>query len=82
LINQTNEFKSGVTTINQETEFENDDLRKNILGFIGGVDLNIMHGVLGLRAGWDVMKNNGDGTNTSPRYKNAWYQATFGIRLY
>lgn len=82
LISQKNEFDNGTTTIDQESEFENDNIRKNILCFLGGVDFNIMHGVLGLRAGWDILKNNGNGTSTTPRYKNAWYQATFGIRLY
>jgi hypothetical protein len=33
--------------------------------------------VIGARAGWDLLNNKGDGTSTTPRYKNMWYQATW-----
>ena len=66
----------------QQTEFENNNVRKNILCVTGGIDINIKHFVLGARAGWDVQDNNGDGTNSDPRYKNVWYQLTVGFRLY
>lgn len=82
LIKQTNVFKSGSTTILQEKEFENDNIRKNILCFTGGVDVNIEHFVVGARAGWDFQNNNGNGVSETPRYKNAWYQLTFGYRIY
>lgn len=44
------------------------------LCFISGLDTNPKHLVIGGRVGWDIQKNNGDGTSTSPRYKNTWYQ--------
>jgi hypothetical protein len=34
-----------------------------------------------LRGSWDLKNNNGDGTSTTPRYKNVWYQATVGYRF-
>lgn len=75
-------FTNSSSTTAQEQEFENDYIRKNVFGFVGGADLNINHFTLGARVNWDVQNNNGDGTATSPRYKNVWYQATIGYRFY
>jgi hypothetical protein len=82
LIKQKDAFANATSSIEQEQEFENANLRKNTLCFIGGFDINLDHMVLGARVGWDVLKNNGDGTSTTPRYKNVWYQATLGYRFY
>jgi hypothetical protein len=82
LINQKDVFANSSTSFQQETEFENDNIRKNTLCFLGGVDLTLKHIVLGARAGWDLQTNNGDGTSSTPRYKNVWYQATIGYRFY
>ncbi len=81
LIHQKDVFSSAINTSAQETEFKNDNIRKNILCGIGGVDFTIKHVVVGLRAGADFQKNNGSGTVTTPRYKNVWYQATIGFRF-
>ncbi|WP_026993814.1 porin family protein [Flectobacillus major] len=82
LIKQKDVFADGTTTVAQETEFSNDNLRKNIMCFVGGVDINLNHLVIGARAGWDVQNNSGSGSSTTPRYKNAWLQATIGFNLY
>lgn len=82
LLHQRDVFTNASTSIAQEQEFENDEIRKNIFGVVGGVDINLKHIVLGGRVGWDVQNNNGDGTSTTPRYKNVWYQATIGYKLY
>lgn len=82
LLKQKDVFANGTTSIEQENEFENDNIRKNTFCFIGGANLNFNHIVIGARAGWDVMNNNGNGTSTTPRYKNAWFQATVGYKLY
>jgi Outer membrane protein beta-barrel domain len=81
LLKQKDVFANDFTTIGQENEFKNDNIRKNILGLVGGFDINLNRLVLGARAGWDVQNNNGDGTSTNPRYKNAWVQATLGFRI-
>lgn len=81
LINQKDEFTSSVSSFEVEQEFENDNIRKNIMCFVGGFDINVNHVVVGARAGFDFQDNAGDGTNSSPRYKNVWYQATVGIRF-
>lgn len=82
LVNQRDVFANATTSIAQEQEFQNDNIRKNIFGVVGGVDLNFKHITIGARVGWDVMNNNGDGTSVTPRYKNVWYQATLGYKFY
>ena len=82
LVSQKNEFTSTIYSDAQEQQFNNDNVRKNILCFIGGVDVNLNHFVLGVRAGWDLTQNNGDGTSTTPRYKNEWYQFTLGYSIF
>jgi hypothetical protein len=81
LVSQKDAFKSGSTNTEVLTEFNNDNIRKNTLSFSGGFDVNISHAVLGLRAAWDITNNNGNGTATTPRYKNTWFQATLGYRF-
>lgn len=79
LINQKNKFSSSLFTAQQQNDFDQINIRKNTLCFLGGLDFNISRAVIGLRAGWDVLNNNGDGTSSSPRYRNVWYQATLGV---
>jgi len=81
LVKQTDDFTGGSLNATQEQEFENSNLRKNIFGLTGGADFNIDHLVIGVRAGWDVKENDGDGNSTTPRYKNMWYQATIGYKF-
>jgi hypothetical protein len=81
LINQKDEFTSSVSSFEVEQEFETDNIRKNIMCFVGGIDINVSHVVVGARAGFDFQDNAGDGTNSTPRYKNVWYQATVGFRF-
>lgn len=78
LVKQKDVFTNSTTSYEQEQEFNNDNIRKNIFGVVGGLDINLNHFVLSGRVGWDVSKNNGDGTSSTPRYKNKWYQATIG----
>jgi hypothetical protein len=82
LMKQTDVFTNGTTSILQEQQFENENARKNMLCFTLGADITMKQFVIGLRAGWDIQNNNGDGTSTTPRYKNVWYQGTIGYRFY
>lgn len=82
LIKRSDTFANATTSYAQEQEFKNDNIRKNTLCFVIGADINLNHIVLGARAGWDVQNNIGDGTSTTPRYKNVWYQATIGFRFF
>lgn len=80
LMSEKNEF-NGAINQTQEDAFNNDNIRKNTLCFIGGVDVNFDNIVVGARAGWDFKTNNGDGTSDTPRYKNMWYQLTLGYKF-
>jgi hypothetical protein len=82
LMKQKDKFTNETTNLQQEKEFDNDNIRKNTLCFIGGFDVNLDHTVIGLRAGWDLSNNNGNGTSSTPRYKNVWGQLTLGYRFY
>ena len=82
LIHQKDNFTNSAFSIDQEHEFKQDNIRKNILGVALGVDINLKHLVLGGRAGWDVQNNKGDGTTTTPRYKNISGQLTIGYKIY
>jgi hypothetical protein len=81
LIKQKDVYSNSNASVEQQHVFETQNIRKNILGFTGGVDVNIKYIVLSARFGWDFINNNGDGTSTSPRYKNAWSQFTLGFRF-
>jgi len=81
LLKQKDEFTNGVANSFQIQEFENDNIRKNTLGFLGGADFNFDNIVLGTRLGWDIKNNNGDGTSTTPRYKNKWFQLSLGFKI-
>lgn len=82
LISQKDDFDNNFINSTQEEEFENDNIRKNIFGFVVGVDINIKHFVIGTRMGWDIQENHGDGTSSTPRYKNAWLQGTIGYTFF
>lgn len=81
LIHEKNAYTFGTTSSEQEQEFKNDNIRKNILGFVAGTDIIISHLVVSGRVGWDFQNNNGDGTSSTPRYKNRWAQLTLGFKL-
>lgn len=81
LMKQKDVFDNAILSGTQEQEFNNDNRRKNILSFLGGIDINLNQIVLGGRVGWDIQNNNGDGSTTTPRYKNVWYQLTLGLRF-
>lgn len=81
LFNEKSTYTLGSNSVEQEKEFDNDNIRKNILGFVAGADINISHLVLSGRVGFDITKNNGDGSSTVPRYKNQWAQFTIGFKI-
>jgi hypothetical protein len=82
LLNENNEYSFEDKSIDENQQFDNNNLQKNIFAAVGGFDINIRHLVLSGRTGWDIQHNNGDGTSTDPRYKNVWLQGTLGFRFY
>ena len=81
LMKQKDEFTGGTINSTQQQDFDNNNIRKNIMGLTGGADLNFGNLVVGLRAAWDIKENEGNGSSTTPRYKNMLYQATVGYRF-
>lgn len=81
LMSRKDDFESSFLNTEQEDEFENENIRKNTLGASFGLDININHFVIGARAAWDLQDNKGDGTSSTPRYKNTWLQATVGFKF-
>ncbi len=81
LIKQKDVFTNPIIDVDVNQDFDTDNIRKNTLCLVGGVDFNLSNFVLGARVGLDMFNNNGDGTSTTPRYKNVWAQATVGFRL-
>lgn len=78
LMSTKREFTTGGNIYGDEEQFDNDNIRKNTLGVVGGIDINISNFVISGRAGWDLQNNNGDGTSSDPNYKNHWFQLTAG----
>jgi len=81
LTSQRDVFTNTLYSSSQEQQFNNSNLRKNILCFVGGLDFNFAEGVIGTRVGWDVQNNNGDGSSSVPNYKNVLLQLTLGVRF-
>lgn len=82
LLKQQDVFSNSVYSYEQENEFKQDNARKNTLGAVVGLDINLKHITLGARMAWDLQTNAGDGTSSTPRYKNVWLQGTIGYRFY
>ena len=81
LVSQKYYLHTALGDVTEEEHFENENLLKNTLSVTGGFDINLSSIVIGARAGWDITNNKGDGTSTTPRYKNMWYHATVGYRF-
>ena len=81
LISQHYKFNNELITIDQQEKFENENIRRNTMCITGGLDVNLTHFVISARVGWDLKDNLGDGTSSTPRYKNMWTQATVGYRF-
>jgi len=81
LTSQKDVFNNPITNVTIEQDFATDNIRKNTLCLVTGIDVNFSRIVLGARVGWDLFNNNGDGTSTTPNNKNVYGQATIGYRL-
>ena len=82
LLSQKDVFNSTSVSYTQEQQFKQDNIRKNTFGVIGGFDINIKHFTFGARVACDLQTNAGDGTSSTPRYKNVWFQGTIGYKIY
>ncbi len=81
LLSTRDEYGNGTVTETQEEEISNDNFRKNIFGAVVGGDIHLNSLCLSARAGWDLTRNHGNGTSSTPRYKNHWIQFTIGVEF-
>jgi hypothetical protein len=81
LLSSNYSFLQDLTYANTQKEFENDNIRHNILGLIFGVDINYARIAFGIRAAWDITANSGNEASSLPRYRNTWEQFTIGYRI-
>ncbi|HXB43537.1 MAG TPA: porin family protein [Puia sp.] len=82
LLNTHTTFKSGSTTYEQTVNNENSNITKNIFGGVIGADINLDHNFfIYARYTIDFKNNNGDGTSSTPSYKNQVFQIGLGILL-
>lgn len=81
LLRQHDEFVWEGKALEIEREFANDNIRKNRFGLMVGGDVVIDPIVISGRAGWDLQDNHGDGSSSTPRYKNQWLQLTLGFQF-
>jgi hypothetical protein len=81
LFKQRDAVKSGDYTAVHDQNFNNDNPRRNTVGLTAGADFYLHPLILAARIGWDFTDNNGDGTSSSPTYKNAWLQLCLGFNL-
>jgi hypothetical protein len=81
LLKEKNVYTFGSNSTEQEQQFNNEDPRNNILGFVVGLDLNVDMLVISARAAWDFQTNNKNSVSTTPRYKNQLLQLTVGFRI-
>jgi len=81
LISQRDAVKTGDFSAVHDQNFNNDNPRRNTVGLTAGADFYLHPVILAARMGWDFTDNNGDGTSTSPTYKNAWLQFCIGFNL-
>jgi hypothetical protein len=82
LINQKDVFTNSFASFSQEQVFKTDNIRKNMLGFVLGMDVMFNHFVVGGRIGWDMRNNKGDGSSSTPTYRNTWFQGTVGYAFF
>jgi hypothetical protein len=75
-------FTNGSATYMQTVKNDNDNIRKNTFGGVIGLDVNVDHNFfLYSRYTIDFKTNNGDGTSSTPAYKNQVIQVGIGILL-
>ncbi|MDI9364239.1 MAG: porin family protein [Flavobacterium sp.] len=74
-------FTSGSATYNHLVEEDNNNLKKNILGGVVGVEATASNIVFAARYNLDFQQNNGDGSSITPKYKNQVIALSIGVRF-
>ncbi len=80
LLSTHTSFKSGTANYQQTVNNENDNITKNIFGGVVGADINLQRNLfIYARYNIDFKNNNGDGTSSTPAYKNQVIQFGLGV---
>ena len=80
LLSQHTNFKSGLNSYEQTVNNDNEDIRKNILGGVVGVDVNLDRNIfIYARYTLDFQNDNGNGSPSTPAYKNQVFQVGLGV---
>jgi hypothetical protein len=75
-------FKTGATMYQQTVNSDNSNITKNIFGGVIGADINLdEHFFIYARYSIDFKNNNGDGSSSTPAYKNQVIQLGLGVLL-
>ncbi len=75
-------FKQGSESYQNTIREENDRLKKSIFGGVVGAGIDVSEKVsLQGRYSIDLQKNNGDGSNETPVYKNQVFQVSLGFKF-
>jgi len=81
LVSTSTKFKVGNEAYESQVDQDVDNFRKNILGGVVGVELSTGPLFFDLRYSRDFQTNNGDGTSSTPRYKNQVAALSVGLRF-
>jgi hypothetical protein len=80
LLSQHTNFKSGNNSYEQTVNTDNEDIRKNILGGVVGADINLnRNAFIYARSTLDFQNDNGNGSPSTPAYKNQVFQLGLGL---
>ena len=81
LASTSTKFNVSNTTYENLVKEDVDNFRKNILGGVIGVEVSTGPLFFDLRYSRDFQNNNGDGTSTTPKYKNQVVALSVGMRF-
>lgn len=78
----TEKFTQGSDSYQNTIREENENLKKSLFGGVVGIGLGLTDKLsLNGRYALDFQKNNEDGSNETPVYKNQVYQVSLGLKL-
>ena len=82
LLSTHTSFKSGGASYQEDVNNDNSNITKNIFGGVIGADINLNRNLFIYgRYTIDFKNNNGDGTSSTPSYKNQVFQFGVGVLL-
>lgn len=74
-------FKTGNVNYENVVNNNNNDLRENVVGGVAGIEAGSGNFIFSARYSLDFQRNNGDGTSSTPKYKNQVVGLSIGFKL-